>query len=98
MLHYIYIVLLGLAIFQIVSFLLRLISKKRTRNTYRKRMRIYGVLVLVYLILLLLASILEMNNIVKWNNMFIVIYIFIIPSLLALYYWNTMYRNYSKEV
>lgn len=98
MLHYIYIVLLGLAIFQIVSFLLRLISKKRTRNTYRKRMRIYGVLVLVYLILLLLASVLEMNNIVKWNNMFIVIYIFIIPSLLALYYWNTMYRNYSKEV
>jgi len=95
---YVYILLLAAAIFQVVGFLLRLFfTKSKRTNPYRERLKIYGSLVLVYFILLLVAFILEMNHIVSWNTVFIVIYIFIIPAMLAIYYWNAVYRKYDEK-
>jgi len=46
---------------------------------------------------LMLASVLEMTKVVKWNHYFIIIFIFIIPSILAYYYWNAVRGKYDRN-
>ena len=96
MLFYFYILLLVVGIAQISGFLIRLFSMKSKPSAYRQRLKTYGLLVLVYFLLLTVASLLEMNEYVNWSEGFIIVYIFIVPILLAVFYWNAVYRKYDR--
>jgi len=97
MLFYFYILLLVVGIAQISGFLIRLFNMKSKPSAYRQRLKTYGMLVLGYFILLTGASLLEMKGYVDWSHTFIVIYIFVIPILLAIIYWNAVYRKYERK-
>jgi len=97
MLFYFYILLLVVGIAQISGFLIRLFNMKSKPSAYRQSLKTYGMLVLGYFILLTGASLLEMKGYVDWSHTFIVIYIFVIPILLAIVYWNAVYRKYERK-
>lgn len=93
MLFYIYLLLIAVGLIQILGFIYRLVSMKSKPGNYRNKLKYYGISVFIYLILLLVASLLEMSAYIKWSETFIIIYIIIIPILLAVYYWEAIYKK-----
>lgn len=93
MLFYLYLLLIAVGLIQILGFIYRLVSMKSKPGYYRNMLKYYGFSVFIYLILLLVASLLEMSDYIKWSDTFIIIYIIIIPILLAVYYWEAIYKK-----
>ena len=92
---YYLIALLLVGIVQLIGCIIRLFFLKNKKTSYKRNLKKYLLMVGIYVSGLFLFSFLEMNEQLNLGNFFNNVYLIILPSLIAIYYWIIVYRKYE---
>jgi len=89
-----FLVLPIIGLVQVLGFIFRLFKWREMSIEYQKSMSTYGFALALYFLIILTYNLLDL----KFHNEgpTILLYFLFIPTLMAIYYWTSIYKKYEN--